>query len=355
MSRTKTRIGKNLEYAQRWLDRAIKDFEAFKRLVPFDKRTHKTIRCSDPALAVYLLQQSVEKAVKAAAIASGQYKTNDFTTYYKHNSLALILNLNKKIITKIDLLGLKPVANLMGIDLVNGDLKLSDLENQVMGGKLNSTLETEKKVNFREESVSISAEIIDNILNKIIQARTLILDIIQSAFAHLPELGIRKGRGTVENPEVFTQKLSDSITSDLKLCAPSEAQMKAPVELLKILSNHSVPPTDGLKRTDMIANNLGFWSFSIALYFLTYLTFAHESPSRYPRKPGKADNVKTNELGCEDYDERLGIVNRIGRIGYVTSLTLNDIKEELETIAFFFAANSVPSSTGPRGGSRRIP
>ena len=52
---------RNVEYARRWLSRAIKDFTLFKKLVPFDRRTDKTVKCSDPALAVYLLQQSVEK------------------------------------------------------------------------------------------------------------------------------------------------------------------------------------------------------------------------------------------------------------------------------------------------------
>jgi hypothetical protein len=66
------KVSKNLVFAERWLNRAIKDFDAFKRLVPFDRKTKKTVICQDPALAVYLLQQCVEKSVKAAAIASGQ-------------------------------------------------------------------------------------------------------------------------------------------------------------------------------------------------------------------------------------------------------------------------------------------
>jgi len=61
------RTRRNVEHARRWLNRAIKDFALFKKLVPFDKRTNKAVKCSDPALAIYLLQQSVEKAVKAAA------------------------------------------------------------------------------------------------------------------------------------------------------------------------------------------------------------------------------------------------------------------------------------------------
>jgi hypothetical protein len=91
---------RNIEYARRWLSRAIKDFNHFKKLVPFDKRTNKPVRCSDPALAVYLLQQSLEKAVKAAAIASGQYKARDFIHYYSHNSLALIVNRHLNQLTR---------------------------------------------------------------------------------------------------------------------------------------------------------------------------------------------------------------------------------------------------------------
>jgi hypothetical protein len=76
-------------------------------------------------------------------------------------------------------------------------------------------------------------------------------------------------------------------------------------------------------------------AFSNALLFLTYFTFAHESTSRYPLK--RRGNIKTGKIGCDDYDESLGIVNRIGRIGYVTGLTLNDMKNEIDTIALFFA------------------
>lgn len=61
------KVKRNIEHARRWLNRAIKDFALFKKLVPFDRRTNKLVKCSDAALAVYLLQQSVEKAVKAAA------------------------------------------------------------------------------------------------------------------------------------------------------------------------------------------------------------------------------------------------------------------------------------------------
>ncbi len=61
------------------------------------------------------------------------------------------------------------------------------------------------------------------------------------------------------------------------------------------------------------------------------------------------------KIGCDDYDENLGIVNRIGRMGYVTSLTLNDMKQELEAIAIFFSAIPLTLSPVPKGDGHKIP
>jgi len=325
---------RNIEYARRWLNRAIKDFNLFKRLVPFDKRTNKPVTCSDPALAVYLLQQSVEKAVKAAAIASGQYKARDFIHYYSHNSLALIINLYNKIIAKIQAMALETGAKMMGIDLADGESKLGRLENQIMG--VTPLLDKNgKEVDFRSESIRITPEVIDQIVDMIIRNRSLILDIIRTAFNLLPDLGIHKGQGIIEDPEAFLRNFSELMTTTLKVRSPSEEQMKAAIEFVKHMISSGFKPADELKRTDTIMNCLGVWALSNALLFLTYFTFAHESASRYPLK--HRGNIKISKIGCDDYDESLGIVNRIGRIGYVTSLTLNDLKNEIDSLALFFA------------------
>ncbi len=326
---------KNIKYARLWLSRAIKDFNLFKKLVPFDKRTNKPVRCSDPALAVYLLQQCVEKTVKAAAIASGQYKTRDFIRFYSHNSLALIMNLNNKIVAQIQDMGLGPVATMMGIDLADGESKLNTLENQIMG--VSPLLDKDgKEVDFRSESMRITPEVIDQILDMIIRNRNLILNIIRTTFSLLPNLGIHKGQGVIEDPEAFLRDLSDLVTTTLKVRSPSEEQLKAPIEFVKRMIDSGFKPVDELDRSDTIMNYLGVWAFSNALLFLTYFTFAHESTSRYPLK--QRGNIKKGKIGCDDYNESLGIVSRIGEIGYVTSLTLNDMKSEIDTFAFFFAA-----------------
>lgn len=330
------RAQNNINYAQRWLDRAVKDFNLFKKIVPFDKRTNKPVICSDPALAVYLLQQSIEKAVKAAAIASGQYRARNFIHYYRHNSLALIMNLNNKIVARIQAMDIGPVVKMMGIDLANGESKLDTLENQIMG--VIPLLDKDgKKVDFRSESIRITTEVIDQTLDMIIRNRVLILDVIRTVFSVLPDLGIHKGRGTIEDPEAFLRSLTDLISSsNPNLRLPSEEQLKVPIELVKRMTSAGFKPVNEIQRTETIMNYLGVWAFSNALLFLTYFTFGHESTSRYPLK--KRGDIEKGIIGCDDYNESLAIVNRIGRLGYVTSLTLNDMKSEIEAISVFFAA-----------------
>jgi hypothetical protein len=331
----KNKAERNIEYAQRWLNRAIKDFNLFKKLVPFDKRTNKPVRCSDPALAVYLLQQSIEKAVKAAAIASGRYKTRDFIRYFRHNSLALVIDLNTKIVSQIQFIGLGPIATMMGIDLADGSSKLAALKNQIMGTA--PLLDKQgRKVDFKTESRKIPPEIIDQLLDMVMKHRTLLLDVIRTTLRNLPR-EIRKEYGEIDDPLQFLKQLSESIAVSLKIQTPSEEQMKVPLEFAKIMANLGFSPVDGLNRWQMTENYLGAWAFSHALLWLSYLTFGHEESARYPLR--QKGDIQAGKTGCDDYDDSLGIVNRIGRIGYVTSLTLNDMKTEIHSLASFFAVD----------------
>jgi hypothetical protein len=324
----------NMEHARRWLNRAIKDFTLFKKLVLFDKRTNKPVKSADPALAVYLLQQSIEKAVKSAAIASAQYNARDFIRYFKHNSLALIVDLNTKIISQIQALGLGPIAAMTGIDLVDGGSRLAVLENQIIGAA--PLLDKNgKRLDFRTESRRIPPETIDQILDMVIENRRLSLDVVRTAFKILPTMGVRKGHAVIDNPQEFLEQLSESISANMKVRPPSKEQLKVPLEFIKRASELSFSPLAELKRGDTIANYLGVWAFSNALLFLSYLTFAHEDTTRYPLE--QKGNIQAGKIGCDDYDNTLGVVNRIGRVGYVTSLTLNDMRNEIDNIALFFA------------------
>jgi hypothetical protein len=149
-------------------------------------------------------------------------------------------------------------------------------------------------------------------------------------------MGIHKGQGVIDDPDAFLRNLTNLIISaNPKLRSPSEEQLKVPLEFVKHMIGLGFKPVGELKRQDTIINYLGVLAFSNALLFLTYFTFAHESTSRYPLR--KRGNMGRGKIGCDDYDKSLGIVNRIEKIGYVTSLTLNDIKNEISSLALFFA------------------
>jgi len=325
----------NVEHAKRWLNRANKDFNLFKKLVRFDNRIRKPARCSDPALAVYLLQQSVEKAVKAVAIASGQYGARDFVRFYKHNSLALIINLNLKMLAKLKELGADYIMSLMGIDLTDGESKLSTLENQVLG-KIPLVSKDGKKVNFRQESMSLKPETIDLLIDSYILARQKMLDVIKTTFKVLPDMGIHKGRGNIKNTDAFIKKLSEEVTSRLNIRPLSKEQLQVPEEVVKLMHSFGLETGNDIDRRDVTMHHLAVWAFSYSLLWLSYITFAHESSPRYPLK--HKGSIKTGRLGCGDYDAQLGIVDRIGQLGYAASLTLNEMKNEIEEVAYFFAA-----------------
>jgi HEPN domain-containing protein len=331
----------NVEHAKRWMNRANKDFSLFKKLVGFDNRIKKTARCSDPALAVYLLQQSVEKTVKAVAIASGQYEARDFVQFYRHNSLALIINLNLKMLAKIKELRADHMMFLMGIDLTDAESKLSTLENQVLG-RIPLMSKDGKKVSIRRECMSLKPETIDLLLDSSILIRRKVLDVIKTTFRVLSDMGIHKGHGNAKNTDAFIKKLSEEVTSRMNIGPLSKEQLRVPEEVVKLMHSFGFEARndidraeDDTDRRDVTMHHLAVWAFSYSLLWLSYITFAHESSSRYPLK--HKGNIKTGRLGCDDYDAQLGIVNRIGQLGYAASLTLSEIKNEIEEVAYFFA------------------
>lgn len=334
MTRNINKSQKNLEYANRWLNRAIKDFNLFKLLVPFDRKTRKPVKCSDPALAVYLLQQSVEKAVKATALASQQYEYKDLRKF-GHNSLALIINLNNKMVEALKNLGLDSKAALLGLNIEEGEQKLSDFDKQLRG-EIKWLDKNGEKVKIDNESRSVTPELIDIILDTAILSRKKILEIIRVSFGVLSDILGKQDKIANINPEMFAKILSEGISKNLNVKPLDEDQLKFPFEVTKQMNILGLESKDNFpNRKDTITNYLGVWAFSYSLLWLTYLTFSHESTSRYPLK-NKGD-IKKGRIGCDDYDDNLGIVNRIGRIGYATNLTLNEMKNQINTIGSFFS------------------
>lgn len=86
---------------------------------------------------------------------------------------------------------------------------------------------------------------------------------------------------------------------------------------------------------------LGILSLIILLN-LAALTYPHESTSRYPKMPAYlVGQEQVIGLGCEDYNYSLGIVNRLGWLGYATGVMLAELKPQLANIADFFEIKQI--------------
>lgn len=326
---------KNLEYSYKWLQRAKNDLKMFKQLVPCNKDTRKIVYCKDPALCVYILQQSIEKATKAVAAATGKYPYSKLKSR-GHNSLAVLLDFYKRIILSIGniSLGTELFSKAFGQDVRSGSAKiqavLTESQKTSRDRKLGEKL-------YHQQFAAASASEIDNILDFLLKIRKEgFIGVLSSLFGPHGKIPINGKQLDTNTPERFLNSFLSQAGTRMNLPQLSDSQQEAMLEMIKALSRNGIIHDDDTKkyvieRRDFEEQNLGQWSL-IALLFLAAFTFPHEATTRYPGPRNKS----LEPAGCEDYNEELGIVNRIGRMGYVTKLAIDGLKPELAAISSFF-------------------
>ena len=313
------------------------------KFVKFDKHTRGGVRCSDPALAVYLLQQSVEKAVKALAVASGKYDIKrDFSTRYRHNSLELILNLYERMTGQLTTLGLDPMFGMMGINVTTELLKLKDVQAKA-GGRVK--LAPDKEETLIQESRRITPEVLGQLIDMMLLIRSGILNAIDVAFEELGRMSVNESGKT---PEVIVSELSQKVSSRMNIQSLTATQQQATFEFLKVSGKLGLKPKDQIKEVETKQNYLDVWATSVSLYLLAYITFGHESTARYPRYTTDENSNNGKSLGYQDYTDNLAVVNQIGRLGYIVGLTLQHMKNEIELIEFVFALSPKLSGLSAR-------
>jgi hypothetical protein len=322
-----------LEKAQRWLDRAIDDFNAFKRFVgPFDNKTKGIVTSCDPALASYLLQQCIEKIIKAELLASGQIDESSLRKSYRHNSLALALKLYLLSSQRIIDLKLTPFASRVGVDLDVEVIKLGDLEIKV---RKNIPIEEQVGETISKESLRITVPVLDSVLDMLIRVRTANLEVSRTSAKYMKENEKELNAAmNDESRQMIIERIINGITTDMGVKALSQDMLNAPLELLRMFNELGYEYNPDFEERRMKQIMLGEWS-SLSLLFLSYFTFAHEGITRYP-----GDSLTSNSLGCDDYEVgKVALVSRFGKFGYVTQLTLSEIRNELLSIQGFFTSN----------------
>jgi len=315
--------------------RSRKDFNAFKKLAPFDKKTRQVVRCSDPALAVYLLQQAIEKATKAVAAASGRYSHRRLRGF-SHNSLRLLLDFyDNTISSMLSPMGLEPMFKAFGLDAVSGLDKIREQK-----GEAEKTARDKKKgeITYRDQFASLPPEEIEGLLNMLLIIRErAVLDVLSSVFGPHSKVRINTESIKMDSPENFTDSVLAEMRTKLNIPDLPEDKRKPLLAFYDVLKSVE-PSLVGEQSTDQnielgrdTEQWLGLWAM-VALLLLAAITFPHESTSRYP-----VLKARKKELGCEDYDEKLGIVSRLGQLGYVAELAIDEIKPQLETVAIFYS------------------
>jgi hypothetical protein len=314
----------NLDYALEWLDRSRKDSHAFRLLVRFDKNTKEAVPCSDPALAVYLLQQAIEKAVKSAAAATGKFSYQKLRRHL-HNSLLVLLDFYQEILNVIGNRAQTKaiVEKFFGLDIAQQQLKIKAAETEAS-----------------KPSRGTSADEIDKMLDKLLAIRneTFKKGLKQVFGTHSSVTLDLRGIDSA-SPSQFLEGAMNEARNKLALPELTDDQKDVMVTLLQGFiedrwKSEEIPEKIVVPRdTEGWLEN---WSL-IALLFLALITWPHEGTSRYPGPRGSRSG---QPAGCNDYSYDLGIVDRLGRLGYVTLLAMDGLKPQLEAIAGFSSSVS---------------
>jgi len=265
-----TKIKRCNEDAAIWIERSRKDYEAAKLL-----------KTKDPALTIYLLQQCIEKSVKALAVASGRFNSSYIKEKFKHNSKELLIelwqNLGASKSSSI-LSSIFSLPNVTDADLVESlqytiELKRLSLFSSPFNFEQNDTLKLSLRINGKKF----------NYLYKYNEPPpSLIL---------------------METP---LERSGTKSLIDLTIQFSLDSGMKA-------LVARSVSEKRKIKAS--LESQFSKDKLLFSLFLLAALTYKHEASTRYP-----GDNI-----GCQDYTDSLPIVKHMGLLYEILDAVLSEV------------------------------
>ncbi len=244
-------------------------------------RSSKTVKTKDPALTIYLLQQCIEKSVKALAVASGKYSSGDIKRKFSHNSKQLLIELWQNLAASESgstLSSICDLANVTDSDLVEAlqytiELKRLSLFPSPFKFEQNDTLTLSLQINGKE------------------------FDYLYCYNDSPPSIILMKTplerSGT---QSLFELTIQFSLDSGIKaLVAPSASEKK------KIKAS---------LESQFLKDRLLF-----SLFLLAALTYQHEASTRYPG----------DKIGCQNYNDNLPIVKHMGLLYEILDAVLPEV------------------------------
>lgn len=274
-----TKIKHRNEDVAIWIERSRKDYEAAKLL-----------KTKDPALTIYLLQQCIEKSVKALAVASDKFDCAYLRKESKHDSAGLLIKLWQELGASKSSAALPSILNLPNVpdpDLIEALQYTKELKRLPLFSssdfkfKQNDTLELSLRISGKELNYlyQYSESPPSLILMKMPLARSGTKSLIDLTI----QFSLDSGMKTL---------VASSVSGKRRIKASLESQF--------------------------LKDKLLF-----TLFLLAALTYGHEASTRYPRCPG--DNI-----GYQDYTDNLPIVKHMGLLYEILDAVLPEVDHLLE-------------------------
>ena len=253
-----------------WIERSRKDYEAAKLL-----------KTKDPALTIYLLQQCIEKSVKALAVASGKFNSSYIKKEFKHNSKQLLIELWQNLEASKSSSTLSSICNLANVTDADLDealqytieLKRLSLFSSPFKFEQNDTLTLSLRINGKE------------------------FDYLYQYNESPPSLIL------METP---LERSGTKSLIDLTIQFSLDSGMKA-------LVARSVSEKRKIKAS--LESQFSKDKLLFSLFLLAALTYKHEASTRYP-----GDNI-----GCQDYIDNLPIVKHMGLLYEILDAVLPEV------------------------------
>lgn len=334
-----------LDRAHVWLRRARLDFVAFEHLFP-KQVTHGGVnRPSDAALGVYLLQQAIEKAIKAVIIASGRFTEEKIRRRYGHKSLLLFLDFYLVLLKDGQFSQFFDEYSSSIIGLSSSGEAVERMETIIRW--LKGEKEENWELEFWEQLTYESPEGVYSAMSKLEKDRQSMLQRVRGVVPrgvrlNLENINARGGALEDNLSLMIADALCNSgLKPDEKASISGYLRAFIPVRGADDFeeSNTQLPKRVIIRRRLFEERVLATWAMG-SLLILAGLTFPHENSTRYP---APIDVMKTgptsiHRLGFESYTEELGIVKHVAYVRRVAKMTLTDMQQMLGPIAEAFSA-----------------
>jgi len=319
-----------IDAAGDWIRAAGRDIDVYRTLVrcrffPFVK-----CRPKEAHMAISHLQQATEKMVKAVAIASGKFTHSEVKHKYGHDSLTLYADFIEKMIE------IESVKGLMGI--IQGKVKVNSDVEIISHNKAYEILEN-VKANIRKRGREIPAWYLE--------------------FGLLPEETMKpilnkriKNYNRIRFTRTFLRLFPDKLfTVDRKEAGKSMAVASSLLSKRGILLHERIEEfasreevqnyiskvnREGRLNPLKMFREITMPSFVVGeLLLLSAFTFMHSISPKYPGdrlNESDSDNIFNDML----YDNNLGVVRCVLKLGKLTELVFREIKTAIPYTANLF-------------------